>query len=55
MTTIESQIIDLQNKMNQLQRKQKEVEQRKKNTIDVLFVDYSRRELERIIISNSGK
>ena len=41
MTSIETQITDLQNKMDKLQRKQLEVERRKINTIDALFVDYN--------------
>jgi len=41
MTSIETQIIDLQNKMDELQRKQLEVEQRKINTIDALFQQYN--------------
>ena len=40
MTTIQNQIIDLQHKMDLLQKKQKEEEYRKKNTIDALYADY---------------
>ena len=41
MTTVESQIIDLQNKMDELQRKQQEIQKRKKDVIDLLVDDYN--------------